>query len=232
MAVEYNVVILGGHLEARWAALWAAQQGARVALVADGTPDWGMVAVALWAQVAVMAHQAQQAAWLFSGEWGTQPVWERAYRWVEQQLWVYQTQYSDSWLLQSGVDVVPGPGAFVTEPNLAVETPERRLRGCGYVVAKTGVPVLPEVPQLRQVPFVTLAQLPTWSQPPRRTAILGNTPAAIVLAQRGHGWACLSGCRWQNIGYCRGKRDCWHGSWNVSCGQKGYKWQRKPPSNP
>lgn len=183
MAVEYNVVILGGHLEARWAALWAAQQGARVALVADGTPDWGMVAVALWAQVAVMAHQAQQAAWLFSGEWGTQPVWERAYRWVEQQLWVYQTQYSDSWLLQSGVDVVPGPGAFVTEPNLAVETPERRLRGCGYVVAKTGVPVLPEVPQLRQVPFVTLAQLPTWSQPPRRTAILGNTPAAIVLAQ-------------------------------------------------
>lgn len=183
MAVEYNVVILGGHLEARWAALWAAQQGARVALVTDGIQDWGMVAVALWTQVAVMAHQAQQSAWLGAGEGGFSPQWERAYRWVEQQLWVYQTQYSDSGLLQAGVDVVAGPGAFITEPHLAVETPERRLRGCGYVVAKTGVPVLPEVPQLRQVPFVTLAQLPTLAQHPRRTAILGNTPAAIGLAQ-------------------------------------------------
>ncbi len=183
MAVEYNVVILGGHLEARWAALWAVQQGARVALVTDGIQDWGMVAVALWTQVAVMAHQAQQSAWLGAGEGGFSPQWERAYRWVEQQLWVYQTQYSDSGLLQAGVDVVAGPGAFITEPHLAVETPERRLRGCGYVVAKTGVPVLPEVPQLRQVPFVTLAQLPTLAQHPRRTAILGNTPAAIGLAQ-------------------------------------------------
>ncbi len=183
MAVEYNVVILGGHLEARWAALWAAQQGARVALVTDGIQDWGMVAVALWTQVAVMAHQAQQSAWLCAGEGGFSPQWERAYRWVEQQLWVYQTQYSDSGLLQAGVDVVAGPGAFITEPHLAVETPERRLRGCGYVVAKTGVPLLPEVPQLRHVPFFTLAQLPTLAQHPRRTAILGNTPAAIGLAQ-------------------------------------------------
>ncbi|APB33914.1 mercuric reductase [Gloeomargarita lithophora Alchichica-D10] len=192
MAVAYNVIILGGHLEARWAALWATQQGARVALVVNengnGTADWGMVAVALWARVAEMALQAQQSAWLFMGESGLNPVWERAASWVEQMIFAYQAQYSDSFLLQSGVDVIPGPGAFVTQPNLAVQTPERTLRACGYVVAGTGVPVLPEVLHLRDVNFLSVAQISTLSQHPRRVAILGNTPAAVVLAQA---WARL-----------------------------------------
>ncbi|MEN9216344.1 MAG: FAD-dependent oxidoreductase [Gloeomargarita sp. HHBFW_bins_162] len=188
MAVDYNVVILGGHLEARWAALWAVQQGARVALVVNGIADWGMVAVALWSRVAAMAMQAQQSAWLFAGDSGLNPVWERAYRWVEQQMWCYQNQYSDAYLLQAGVDVVPGPGEFTTQPALAVQTPERTLRACGYVVANTGIPVLPDIPQLRSVNFITLADLSTLSHHPRRVAILGNTPAAVVLAQA---WARL-----------------------------------------
>ncbi len=189
MAVDYNVVILGGHLEARWAALWAAQQGARVALVVDRTAaDWGMVAVALWAQVAAMVRQAQQSAWLFAADCGSHPVWERAYRWVEQQMWGYQNQYSDAFLLQAGVDVVPGPGKLVTQPVLALQTPERILRACGYVVANTGVPVLPDIPELRRVNWLTLADLGTLSQHPGRVAILGNTPAGVVLAQA---WARL-----------------------------------------
>jgi pyruvate/2-oxoglutarate dehydrogenase complex dihydrolipoamide dehydrogenase (E3) component len=188
MAVEYNIVILGGHLEARWAALWATQQGARVALVVSGAQDWGMVAVALWSQVAHMVRQAQQSTWLFTADSGLNPVWERAHRWVEQEMEAYQSQYSDSVLCQSGVDVVSGPGEFVTQPVLAVQTPERTLRGCGYVVATPGVPVLPDIAQLRNVNFLTLGNVGSLSQHPRRLGILGNTPAGVVLAQA---WARL-----------------------------------------
>ncbi|MCS7030732.1 MAG: FAD-dependent oxidoreductase [Gloeomargarita sp. SKYG116] len=183
MAVDYNVVILGGHLEARWAAWWASQQGARVALVTYGEADWGMAAVGYWSRIGSIAQQVQQAAWLFGEAHERQPHWERAYRWVEHQVWCCQSRYGDGALLQAGVDVVAGPGRFITEPTLAVQTPERTLRACGYIVAMTGTPLLPEIPELRHLSFQTVGDWRLWDKHPGRVAIWGNTPVGVVLAQ-------------------------------------------------
>ncbi|MCS6782316.1 MAG: FAD-dependent oxidoreductase [Gloeomargarita sp. SKYBB_i_bin120] len=183
MAVDYNVVILGGSLEARWAALWAAHQGARVALVTGGEADWSRIAVGYWRQVGVIARQGQQAAWLFNGELAQPPHWEAAYRWVEHQVWCSQSRFGDAALLQAGVDVVAGPGQFISEPTLAVQTPERSLRAWGYIVALTGTPLVPEIPELRHVPFQTVNDWLVWDAPPGRVGIVGNTPVGVVLAQ-------------------------------------------------
>lgn len=188
MAVDYNVVILGGSLEARWAALWASQQGARVALVTDGDRDWAMVAAGYWSRVGVIAQQGQQASWLWPGGTRGHPSWERAYHWVKHQVWCGQSCYGDGALLQAGVDVVAGPGQFILEPPLALQTPQRTLRACGYIVALMGTPLLPEIPEWRRVPFQTVDDWVAWGKPPGRVAIWGNTPVAVVLAQA---WARL-----------------------------------------
>ncbi|WP_346289675.1 FAD-dependent oxidoreductase [Sphaerothrix gracilis] len=175
MLVDYDLVILGGTLAGRQAAIAATSQGARVALVeplADG------VARSLQAdylrQVSAWQQWSQRAG---PADWSHWQQWTQA---VSQQ----QAELrSPQVLLAQGVDYIQAPGQFCRSPRLAFETQQRFLTARAYLLAADFFTPLPPISGLAErSPYTpeTLYKLPAV---PARIGILGGTPAALAIAQ-------------------------------------------------
>ncbi|MEB3357659.1 MAG: NAD(P)/FAD-dependent oxidoreductase [Synechococcales bacterium] len=195
MTVDYNLVILGGSLEARYAAEIAARQRARVALV---EPEGG-VARGLWGdavRVQTLQHlmricrqgQQAQAAGLSWGDACSQPElkpmagWDWASALVD-----YQSQgRSLANLSALGVDVVVGQGKFQPQPRLGVAVNGRVLRSATYLLAPGSSPLQPAIDGLGTSDYLTVEQFfqPTGlAQWPDQLFVLGDDVRAVELAQ-------------------------------------------------
>ncbi|MFE4106449.1 FAD-dependent oxidoreductase [Almyronema epifaneia] len=179
MVVDYDLVIVGGTLEARQAAIAAAAQGARVALV---EPEVDRVARSLQATYLSQVEVWQQ--WhhrLPTANWQSWQQWTAS---VSQQQAALRSPQS---LLAQGIDYIESPGQFCQLPQLAFAVNRRLLTASAYLIATgffTPLPPLPGLPPQIYTPE-TLAQLP---EQPQRLAVLGATPAAWAIAQL---FACL-----------------------------------------
>ncbi|ASC69595.1 pyridine nucleotide-disulfide oxidoreductase [Halomicronema hongdechloris C2206] len=183
MAVDYDLVVLGGTWEGREVALTGALQGARVALV---EPTVNPLQAQLWGQ-ALMALGRQWRDIQQATEWlpltPDSLAGNLVQQWARAVAQLGQETVSRHHLALQGVDVVTDAAQFVSHPRLAVSSGRRQLTARAYLIATGAQTPPPEAVPLAARTYLTpetLGQLETW---PRHLTILGSTPPALALSQ-------------------------------------------------
>ncbi len=174
MAVDYNLVILGGSLVARHAAIRAAGWSARVALVEPPHGDTD------WEREQLQLEYLQASYKKASDDVSQRELTDRAARLAQARdfaAWQFE-QSSPAVLAAQGIDVVAEAGRFVHQPTLGVQVGTRVLRGHHYLVAVAAVPQPPPNTYTR------VAALQQCLQPQLQSvAVWGAEPQGLVLAQ-------------------------------------------------
>lgn len=194
MAVDYDVVIIGGSLTGRYAAVIAARLGATVALVEPILGGVGEIETAIaphaLAQIGQMTQQLGYASQL--GIHVPNAADGESVRWAEAQQWAsgvasnLEEQHSLAVLASVGVDVIVGNGQFQPSPHLTFAVKERQLRARAYLLATGCRPAIPDIEGLQTTGYLTVSKL--WQQLnsqrlPKKWAIIGGDPVGIQMAQ-------------------------------------------------
>ncbi len=195
MAVDYDVVIIGGSPAGRYAAAIAAQLKATVALVEPVSRDGGELIpnsshtlshlgrltgqLANASQFGIYSNNADSAK-------NYQSInFDQAMQWAMSVVSNLEDQNSPAVLAALGVDFIQGNGKFEPQPRLAFAVGERRLLARSYLIATNSRPAIPEIEGLQNTDYLTPAQVwQSLSQTPQgRTVILGSDPTGCQLAQ-------------------------------------------------
>jgi pyruvate/2-oxoglutarate dehydrogenase complex dihydrolipoamide dehydrogenase (E3) component len=181
MAVDYDLVIVGGTAIGREVARHAAQLQARVALV---EPDREPAPTANWFPQAVrnFSHPSLTNPSLLSvGQLGTTVC-----QWAHQVAQGLDEENGIPPLLSLGVDGVWGTAEFCNRPVFGVRVGERVLRSRTVLLLLPHHTRLPSIPGLDNThPLIpeALTDAAFWQQPPATLAIVGNDGRACELAQ-------------------------------------------------
>ncbi len=177
MAVDYDVVIIGGSRAGRYAAVAATQLGATVALV---EPQQAPTFYSPLLTPHVTIGQYQQLNNAQSGiPWQNSTV-----QWAEGVVSNLEDQNSPVVLASLGVDVILGNGEFQRLPNLAFSVNKRRLRARAYLIATNSRPAIPDIEGLQTTGYITAPEVWRLSpELPKRWVILGADPSGVQLAQ-------------------------------------------------
>ncbi|MEX0270229.1 FAD-dependent oxidoreductase [Leptolyngbyaceae cyanobacterium UHCC 1019] len=188
MPVDYDLVIIGGTTAGVEAAIFAAQFKARVALVTQG------IAFSTLPDSLLMPALAQLGCMTESGQhWQRSPLcqhasappalnWQAVKPWIQAIAHNLDERHSPSALATLGIDIIPHSGEFCRKPAPGFFVDGRLLRSRSYLLAPAHHPLIPAISGLHtgyQTP-TTLLQLPSL---PATLAIVGNTTAAVELAQ-------------------------------------------------
>ena len=152
MAVDYDLVVIGGSEAGIQAALAAITLKARVALVDQGCSATSAL-IDHWVllEMARTLDQAQQASNLGLCE-AIVPYtdrWSQAKRWSAVTADAVNAAHSPVVLAASGVDVIYGCGEFVRKPTVGFVVNGRLLRSRAYLLAMPAIPVL-ETPSKKE----------------------------------------------------------------------------------
>ncbi|MBE9101323.1 FAD-dependent oxidoreductase [Vacuolonema iberomarrocanum] len=181
MAVDYDLVILGGTAVGREIAQHAAKLQARVALVEPRekmTPVVNLLPHAL--RVGGYPNPLSQTV-PTRGQLGTS-----VHKWARQVAQVLDEENGITPLLSLGVDWLTGTAEFCNRPTLGVRVGERILRSRTFLLLLPQHTRLPNIPGLDNTQPLTpeaLADTAFWQHPPKTLAILGNDGQACELAQ-------------------------------------------------
>lgn len=205
MAVDYDIVIIGGSLAGRYAAAAAAKLKATVALVEpipkslDASKDSPLLKrpspLASILLPHCLSHIGQLTEQLANAsQFGIDlndahsannyPSVEFAQA-IHYALNVV-SNLEDQSPVGVGVDFIQGNGQFVSKPSLAFVVHGRRLVARSYIIATNSRPAIPEIEGLQMTGYVTPSevwQLLTSQTPPQRWVILGSDPTGCQIAQ-------------------------------------------------
>jgi pyruvate/2-oxoglutarate dehydrogenase complex dihydrolipoamide dehydrogenase (E3) component len=185
-AHDFDLVIIGAGSGGLTAAGFAAQLGAKVALVEKnrigGDCTWtGCVPSKALLKAAKIAHEVRTASRF--GISANPPIVEmpkvRAYvRQAIQQ--VYQFE-GPAELRKQGIEVIQGAGRFVDGRTIVVG--EQLVRSKTFLLATGARPRVPPIAGLNEVPFVTYEQLFDNDRLPRAMIVVGGGPIGMEMAQ-------------------------------------------------
>lgn len=201
MTLDYDIVIIGGSLAGRYAALSATQLKAKVALV-EPKSNGGLQSVArfyefIYSQVlGEIGNFAQRLG--ESEPFGIYALCadstEKCQISVDMpQTALYahavvsnlQQQLSPAVLAAKGVDVIVGSGQFQSSPTLGFAINSRLLRARSYLLA-TSVYASPKIEGLQQTGFLTLSNIGQSLSSPtllKNWVIIGGVPQSVELGQ-------------------------------------------------
>ncbi|MEL7242711.1 MAG: NAD(P)/FAD-dependent oxidoreductase [Cyanobacteria bacterium J06573_2] len=189
MSVDYDIVIIGGSLAGRDAALKAVRQRAKVALV---EPLFRHDLVELQAigeickVVGKFNNLAEFGFFNQADEEQFQICLEKTLLWGSAVATNVNENLSPAFLAGQGVDVILGSGSFQAEPDLSFVVNNRKLLARNFLLATGSVPVIPDIEGLQKTGFLTLSdiyQVLGSSAPPKSWVILGGTPQSVEIAQ-------------------------------------------------
>lgn len=185
-AHDFDLVIIGAGSGGLTAAGFAAQLGAKVALVEKnrigGDCTWtGCVTSKALLKAAKIAHEVRTASRF--GVSANPPIVEmtkvRAYvRQAIQQ--VYQFEGPED-LRKQGIEVIQGAGRFVDARTIVVG--EQLVRSKSFLLTTGARPRVPPIAGLNEVPFVTYEQLFDNDRLPREMIVVGGGPIGMEMAQ-------------------------------------------------
>ena len=186
MTEHFDIVIIGAGSGGLTAAGFAAQLGARVALVEKhrigGDCTWtGCVPSKALLKAAKVAHEVRQA-----GHYGivaepprTDMAQVRAYvRSVIDKIYAHEAPDE---LRRSGIDVILAPGRFLDAQTLAAG--ERTLTARYFLICTGARPVQSNLAGLEDVPFLTYETIFDLDELPRRMIVVGGGPIGCEMAQ-------------------------------------------------
>ncbi|WP_066378173.1 MULTISPECIES: NAD(P)/FAD-dependent oxidoreductase [unclassified Anabaena] len=193
MTIDYDIVIVGGSLAGRYAALAATQYRAKVALV-ETRVNTGLIYRQAMGEIGNLAQHFGDLVGF--GVHTTQadtaqkcPIsveWQQAMLYAQGVASTIQEQTSPAVLAAQGVDVIVGRGEFQSSRRLAFAVNQRLLRGRTYLLASGSRPAIPKIEGLQATDYLTLSNI--WqtlqkSTPPQDWVIIGGVPQSIEIAQ-------------------------------------------------
>jgi len=183
---NYDLIIIGAGSGGLTAAGFAAQLGAKVALVEKkhigGDCTWtGCVPSKALLKAAKIAHETRLAA--HYGIIATPPVTDMAkvreyVRGAIQD--VYQFESPEE-LKAQGIDVVMAAASFLDAHT--IQAGERTLASKSFLLTTGAHPSLPPIAGLQEVPFITYEQLFDNDRLPARMIVVGAGPIGMEMAQ-------------------------------------------------
>lgn len=186
MAVDYDLVIIGGSPAGVWAAIAAAHLRARVALVVDRWQVGDRGYLQALNQVGRTTHQLSRVAqYGFSAPSPAFPQWGEALRWATTTSAALEDLASPLVLAARGVDVIEGRGEFHRRPRLGFQVENRILRSRSFLLTPPRRAIVPDIPGIQTIEYLTPLSLPTATLEirPDTLLVLGGDPAGIELAQ-------------------------------------------------
>ncbi|MGB7375093.1 MAG: NAD(P)/FAD-dependent oxidoreductase [Rivularia sp. (in: cyanobacteria)] len=190
MSVDYDIVIIGGTLAGRDAALKAVQQRAKVALV-EPLFRHDLIQIQELGEVAKVVGKVNDLTQfgICSGGNGKDKLQislEKTLLWGSAVAANINEQLSPAFLAAQGVDVIVGKGCFQAEPDLSFVVNNRKLLARNFLLATGSIPAIPNIEGLQKTGFLTLSNI--WqalesSTPPKSWVILGGTPQSVEIAQ-------------------------------------------------
>jgi pyruvate/2-oxoglutarate dehydrogenase complex dihydrolipoamide dehydrogenase (E3) component len=195
MAVDYDLVILGGTAAGRYAAIQAVQWKARVALVEpqvyNSTADLHHQTLIHLGSLSQQMRRSpfQGLQWGSAAERQLRLHWTEARSWAEAIAEVLTAQGSPGHSLEllaaAGVDVVQGQGEFCRLPRWGISVNGRLLRSRAFLLTPATQVRVPAIAGLANVGYLTFDTLwqQSWQTPPDRLFILGSDPRGVELAQ-------------------------------------------------
>ncbi len=185
-AHDFDLVIIGAGSGGLTAAGFAAQLGAKVALVEKnrigGDCTWtGCVPSKALLKAARIAHEVRSASRY--GVSANPPIVQmtevRAY--VRQAIQhVYQFEGPED-LRKQGIEAIQGAGRFVDSRTIVVG--EQLVRSKTFLLATGARPHIPPICGLNEVPFVTYEQIFDNDRLPRAMVVVGGGPIGMEMAQ-------------------------------------------------
>jgi len=191
MAVDYDLVVIGASPAGFEAAIAATQAKARVALVTQGIePGPTRLGYRALLEVSHLVSAAERSHQLGIVDGSA----IRLHQVLVQQIQHWQTtvatavadHYSLAVLASQGIEVIASAGAFHRKPRLSFEVDGRSLRSRRYLLALPSQPKLPPILGLRDVSYLSSADLvhKLPALPPQaHLLVLGATLATVELAQ-------------------------------------------------
>lgn len=191
MAVEYDLVIIGGGAAGRYAAAAAARLKARAALVElpQSGGSWVLGNQAL-AEVGRIAHRMRSTE-----QFGIYPTAEpvqgisiqvaQAMQWAEAVVSNSKEQHSSAILASLGIEVICGIGQFHNQPHLAFVVNGRQLRSRAYLIATGTCYSQLDIAGLPATEYITPDNVlkKQWSQWPEDLVVIGGGPIGTELSQ-------------------------------------------------
>ncbi|WP_045052647.1 dihydrolipoyl dehydrogenase family protein [Aliterella atlantica] len=183
---EYDLVIIGGSLEGRYAAVRAIHQGAKkVALVeplaTQTTPLFDVLAP--HAVNRLKALDSQQ--FLLPGEYPVSIGITEVSQWAKNAIANIDEQNSLATLSALGVDVIASNGGFTNQKPLAFSADNRQLLAKAYLIATGSQPTIPDIEGLQNTDYLTVKTI--WQRLAANSAkdwvIIGGNPDSVMLAQ-------------------------------------------------
>jgi pyruvate/2-oxoglutarate dehydrogenase complex dihydrolipoamide dehydrogenase (E3) component len=183
---QYDLVIIGAGSGGLVAARFAAQLGAKVALVEKnrigGDCTWtGCVPSKALVKAAKVAHQVRTAARY--GVEAAPPVVDMAavHDFVHRAIaTVYQFETPEE-LAKQGVDVVLGTARF--QDPYTIEANGRSLKSRAFLITSGARPAIPPIAGLERVPFKTYEAIFDNTTLPNSMVIIGGGPIGLEIAQ-------------------------------------------------
>ncbi|OKH28150.1 dihydrolipoyl dehydrogenase family protein [Chroogloeocystis siderophila] len=185
MTVDYDVVIIGGSLTGRYAAILATQLHAKVALVEPTAQK--IFPHLLTPHALAYLGKCQQSAmsWEITANKKDTVEWADILQQVKGVVADVEEQYSPAVLAALGVDMISGDGQFVRSPALTFSVNRRQLKSRSYLLATGSRPLIPNIEGLQATGYYTTADILSVlnANPPTRWAIIGGDPSGIQMAQ-------------------------------------------------
>lgn len=186
MPDHYDLIIIGAGSGGLTAANFAARLGVDVALVEKhrigGDCTWtGCVPSKALLKAARVAHQARNAARYGLLVEPPRADMARVRAFVRQAIaGVYEHETPER-LAESGIDLVPGAARFL-DPH-TIQAGERTLTARRFLIATGARPLIPPIPGLAGVPYLTYEQIFDNDRLPNRLSVIGAGPVGVELAQ-------------------------------------------------
>jgi len=183
---RYDLVVIGAGAGGLTAARFAAQLGARVALVErdriGGDCTWtGCVPSKSLIRVAKAAHEIRGASRFGLGAQDVSVRMDEVRRYINGRVSQIYAPTSPDSLAREGIDVVFGQAEFVDAH--AVRAGDRVLRGRRFLINTGASPVIPAIAGLDGVPYFTYQRVFDNDRLPESLIVIGGGPLGLEIAQ-------------------------------------------------
>lgn len=187
MAVDYNLVVIGGSDAGIWAAIAATSLGARVALVLNPRETSHVFNQAL-IQVGRRVNQVFAAPQFglepTSTGWRESVKFEPVKQWAQTVVSTLAEPTSPAQLASLGIDLIFGPGEFQSQPQ-AFRVDGRQLRAKAFLIV-TGREPRPTIPGLEASGYLSSTNLQRQTanfEWPQDLIVIGDGISAVELSQ-------------------------------------------------
>lgn len=191
--IDYDIIVIGGSITGYQAALTATQLQAKVGLIvsADISHHYNLSYQYVLSEISQITQQFRNLTNLGIYETNINlniaPLnWTKGLFYTNAVLKNLDQINSLANLTAQGVDIIVGNGQFQSAPKLSFTVNERRLYSRTYLLANGSSPLIPKIPGLDRIEYLTLTNI--WASLEKTTlpenwVIIGGIPQSIEIAQ-------------------------------------------------